>query len=48
MLIIIFGDFVYDNQTIGTRSVVYIFHKGIISYVRSCYEVQMNMYYYFF
>ena len=28
--------------------VVYIFHKGIISYVLSCYEVQMNMLLLFF
>ena len=35
---------VYDNSNIGPSSVVYIFHKGIISLVLCSYESQMNMY----
>jgi len=29
---------------IGSSSVDYIFHKGLLSYVLGGYEVQMNMY----
>jgi len=34
--------FVYAYKGIGSSSVVYIFHKGIISLVLCGYEVQMN------
>ena len=34
---------VYDYLSIGWCSDVYIFHKGIIVYVLSGYEVQMRM-----
>ena len=35
---------VYDFKDIGRSSVVYIFHKGISSYVLCGYEEQMHMY----
>jgi len=34
---------VYDNNTIGSSLVVFIFHKDIISKVLCVYEDQMNM-----
>ena len=35
---------IYDYSNIGSSLVVYIVHKGIISYVLCGYEIQMNMY----
>ena len=35
---------VYDHWAIGSCSVVYIFHKGIIYWVLGGYDIQMNMY----
>jgi len=39
---------VYDYSNIGSTLVVYIFHKGITLLVLCGYEVQMNMYFFFF
>jgi len=36
------------TTAIGSSSVVYLFHKGIISQVLCGYEVQTNMYYFLF
>jgi len=37
---------VYDYKDLGKYSVVYIFHKGILSQVPCGYKVQMNMYFF--
>ena len=39
---------VYDFYAIGSSSVVYIFHKGIIFKVHCGYEVQMNIFFFDF
>jgi len=39
---------VYDHKDIGSSSGVYIFHKGILLYVLCGYEVQKNMYFFYF
>jgi len=39
---------VYEYTAIGSSSLVYIFHKGIISLVLCGYEVQKNMEYFYF